>query len=69
MKTSERRELRQKSREELQQALQDAYEEIFRVRFQLATRQFTNHRRLRELRRNVARYKTFLREQELKKRG
>ncbi len=45
----------------------EAYEELFRVRFQLATRQFTNHMRLRELRRNIARYKTLLREQELRK--
>ncbi len=40
-------------------------EELFRLRFQYATRQLTNTARIRQVRREVARVKTFQRQQEL----
>ena len=40
-------------------------EELFNLRFQHATGQLENYRRLRELRRDIARLKTILREHEL----
>lgn len=40
-------------------------EELFRLRFQFATRQLTNTARIRQVRREIARVKTFQRQQEL----
>jgi large subunit ribosomal protein L29 len=50
---------------ELQEHLEDARTELFNLRFQLATGQLDNYRRVRQLRREVARFKTVLREREL----
>jgi large subunit ribosomal protein L29 len=50
---------------ELDRRLADMQEELFNLRFQFATRQLTNHSRLREVRRDVARVRTLLREREL----
>jgi large subunit ribosomal protein L29 len=61
-KTSEMREL---SVEEVEQRLTETNEELFNLRFQHATGQLENYRRLRELRRDIARLKTILREHEL----
>jgi large subunit ribosomal protein L29 len=58
-------ELRELSSEEIEQALAETGEELFNLRFQHATGQLENYRRLRELRREVARIKTVLREREL----
>ena len=41
-------------------------EELFNLRFQLATGQLENTARLKEVRKNIARIKTALRQQELK---
>jgi large subunit ribosomal protein L29 len=61
-KASEMREL---SVEEVEQRLAETNEELFNLRFQHATGQLENYRRLRELRRDIARLKTILREHEL----
>ena len=61
-KVSEMREL---SVEEVEQRLTETNEELFNLRFQHATGQLENYRRLRELRRDIARLKTILREREL----
>ena len=61
-KTSELRDL---SVEEIEQRLTETNEELFNLRFQHATGQLENYRRLRELRRDIARLKTILREHEL----
>lgn len=45
--------------------LRELYEEMFRLRFQFATRQLTNTSRIREVRRDIARVKTQQRQQEL----
>ena len=61
-------EIRQLSREEVEQQLLDALEEHQNLRFQHATKQLDNPMRLRMVRRDIARYKTILREFELKER-
>ena len=62
-------ELRELSIEEIEQALTETGEELFNLRFQHATGQLENYRRLRQLRREVARIKTILRERELDEAG
>jgi len=57
--------LRDLSRAELAARVDDLYQELFNLRFQLATRQLENTSRLREVRRDIARTKTVLREKEL----
>ncbi|QMU07999.1 50S ribosomal protein L29 [Levilactobacillus suantsaii] len=42
-------------------------DELFNLRFQLATGQLENTARLKQVRRNIARIKTVLRQQELNK--
>ena len=49
----------------LRQRLAETREELFNLRFQNATGQLDNYRRLGVLRRDVARLKTLLREREL----
>jgi len=51
--------------EELLEKLSDTKEELFNLRFQLATNQLDNTARLRTLRAEVARIATVLREQEI----
>lgn len=63
MKASE---IRGKTQEELQGELSGLKSELFKLRFQLATNQLENPMRLREVKKNIARVKTILRERELK---
>ena len=58
-------ELRQFSYQELGEKLDEAKEELFNLRFQIATNQLDNTTRLREVRREIARINTARREQEL----
>jgi large subunit ribosomal protein L29 len=58
-------ELRELSDDELQSQLREAKEELFNLRFQMATGQLDNNRRLRTVRRDIARIYTVLREREL----
>ena len=58
-------ELRELTEDELATALREAKEEAFNLRFQMATGQLDNNRRLRAVRRNIARIYTVLREREL----
>jgi large subunit ribosomal protein L29 len=58
-------ELRTLDEGELQQRLNDLHEELFNLRFQYATRQLTNHARMRDVRRDVARINTLMRQREL----
>ena len=57
--------LRELTAEELQERLEESKEELFNLRFQLATNQLDNTARLREVRRDIARLATVIREQEL----
>ncbi|MBP3089221.1 50S ribosomal protein L29 [Corynebacterium sp. sy017] len=58
-------ELRELNTEELKTRLAEAKEELFNLRFQAATGQLTNNRRLRTVKRDIARIFTVIREREL----
>ncbi|NLN65005.1 MAG: 50S ribosomal protein L29 [Clostridiaceae bacterium] len=62
MKTSE---LREKNMTELTQELQELKSELFKLRFQHATNQLDNPIKLKNVKRNIARVKTVIREMEL----
>jgi large subunit ribosomal protein L29 len=49
--------------------LVELQEEMFKLRFQFATRQLTNTARIRTIRRDIARVKTIQRQQELAAHG
>jgi len=51
--------------EELRHELEGMYEELFNLRFQLSTNQLTNFNRIQQVKRDIARAKTILREREL----
>ena len=59
--------LRDLSDEEIKRKINDFRDELFNLRFQLATNQLDNPMRLSEVRRNIARARTILRERELTK--
>ena len=63
--TTSANELRELNDGELIQRLAEAKEEHFNLRFQLATGQLDNSARLGEVRRDVARLNTLLREREI----
>jgi len=58
-------EVRDLSPEELQQKYQELIEELFNLRFQLATGQIENVGRITAVRRDIARVKTVQRERQL----
>ncbi len=61
--------LRNMTSEELRHELENMYEELFNLRFQLSTNQLTNHNRIRQVKRDIARTKSVLRERELSQAG
>ncbi|MEA5058713.1 50S ribosomal protein L29 [bioreactor metagenome] len=63
MKASE---LRKLSNQELAVKEKELKEELFNLRFQMATGQLTNPQRVRDCKKDVARVKTLLCERELK---
>jgi large subunit ribosomal protein L29 len=58
-------ELRELTDEELAERVRESKEELFNLRFQMATGQLNNNRRLRVVRHEIARVYTVLREREL----
>lgn len=66
MKTKE---LLQKTREmtplELKELLKDSKEELFNLRFQLATGHLDDYSRIRQLKRQISRVQTIIKEREL----
>jgi large subunit ribosomal protein L29 len=58
-------EVRDLADEELVARLGEAKEELFNLRFQVATGQLDNNRRLQHVRRDIARIYTVMREREL----
>ncbi len=62
MKASEIRTL---NNEELLAKLEEAHEELFNLRFRLATGQLGNHREIPRVKKGIARIRTILREREL----
>jgi large subunit ribosomal protein L29 len=65
MATTTASELRELNDEELVLRLREAKEELFNLRFQMATGQMENNRRLRAVRHDIARIYTVMREREL----
>jgi len=59
------KDLRDLSNEELAKKLVDSKDELFKLRFQLATGQLDNYMRIKEVRHNIARMKTIQREREI----
>ncbi len=63
--TTKANDLRELGGEELVARLREAKEELFNLRFQMATGQMDNNRRLRTVRHDIARVYTVMREREL----
>ncbi|MCL4319034.1 MAG: 50S ribosomal protein L29 [Firmicutes bacterium] len=59
------KEIRDLDHEELEAKLRALKEELFRLRFQLATAQLENPMRVRQVRKDIARVHTIIREREL----
>ena len=53
--------------DDLMQRLDDAYQELFNLRFQFSSGQLENFNRLTEVKRDIARLKTIMRERELER--
>jgi large subunit ribosomal protein L29 len=60
------KEIREMSADELNQKVTSLKEELFNLRFQLATGQLENPMRIKDVKKNIARIKTIQRENELK---
>ncbi len=58
-------ELRDMDFDELAEALAEAKEELFNLRFQMATNQLDNTARLKDVKKDIARILTVMREQEI----
>ena len=65
MADSRMNELREVGDDELVASLREAKEELFNLRFQVATGQLDNNRRLHTVKRDIARIYTVMREREL----
>ncbi|MFY9114074.1 MAG: 50S ribosomal protein L29 [Dethiobacteria bacterium] len=59
------KEIRELSDQELEEKLIEFKEELFNLRFQLATGQLENHMRIKDVRRGIARVKTVMTERVL----
>ncbi len=58
-------EIRALSDEELTKQLEAAHQELFNLRFRLATKQLVNHREIPRVKRKIAQLKTIIKEREL----
>ena len=63
--TTQTDELRELHDDELETRLREAKEELFNLRFQMATGQLDNNRRIREVKRDIARVLTIQQERKL----
>ena len=59
------KEFRDMNDDDLKKELEDTHQEMFNLRFRVATKQLVNHRELRRVKKKVARLKTLLAEREL----
>lgn len=66
MKSVKAKELKELTSDELQNKLTSLKEELFNLRFQVATGQLDNPMRIRDVRKNIARILTVMRENQLK---
>lgn len=58
-------EIRMLSTDEIEGRLDEAYQSLFRLRFDWASGQLQDNNRIREVKRDIARIKTILREREI----
>lgn len=58
-------EIRALGSEDLSKQMESARRELFDLRFRAATRQLVNHREIRNVKKNIARLLTIIREKEL----
>ncbi|HEY88096.1 MAG TPA: 50S ribosomal protein L29 [Dehalococcoidia bacterium] len=58
-------EIRALGTKELAKQLEEAHQELFNLRFRLATRQLVNHREIPRVKKNIARLKTIIRERKM----
>ena len=59
------KEVRDLSADDLKKQLEESHQELFNLRFRLATKQLVNHREVRRVKRKIARLETLLKEKEL----
>jgi large subunit ribosomal protein L29 len=59
------KEIRDLGTDDLKKQLEETRQELFNLRFRLATKQLVNHREVRRVKRNIARLETLLKEREL----
>ena len=59
------KEFRELSADDLKKQLEETHQELFNLRFRLATKQLVNHREVRRVKKKIARLKTLLTEREL----
>ncbi len=59
------KEIQALSPDELAKQLEEAHQELFNLRFRLATKQLVNHREVRMVKKKIAQLKTIIREREL----
>ncbi len=59
------KEIRALNNSELAKQLEEAHQELFNLRFRLATKQLVNHRELPTVKKKIARIKTVIQEREL----
>ena len=59
------KEFRDQSPGELAKQLEETHQELFNLRFRLATKQLVNHREVRRVRKKIARLETIIKEKEL----
>jgi large subunit ribosomal protein L29 len=60
------KEFRDMSDNDLKKEIEDTHQEMFNLRFRVATKQLVNHRELRRVKKKIARLKTLLAERELR---
>ena len=65
MSSLKTKDIRELSDSELHKKLDDSKDELFKLRFQMATGQLDNPMKLQDVRRGIARVKTVIREREL----
>ena len=59
------KEFRELTTNELAKQVEETHEELFNLRFRLATKQLVNHREIRRVKKKIARLETLIREREL----
>ncbi len=58
-------EFRALNNDDLKKQLEETHEELFNLRFRLATKQLVNHREVRRVKKKIARLKTVITERDL----